>query len=335
MAGDKVVLVIGAGSTYAESILAGFDNSKRPPLNAKFFKLCQSYKYKDFQQVKDYMEEHYKIDITTSNEDYLEKVLVTLYSDSFHSDKDKKAFDTFQTIIRLFNRVLAHRTNAIPVIENSYLFRLLKSYLDKGISPNDITIITFNYDIHIEKVLELLNNKVTESIFCFPSCYKLGISTAQTTSPTKSENSPNLFTLSDKDEGIKVLKMHGSLNWFSNHNSKKLSLKMLLDPNREIYITTRKSIAPDMTFNVKRKRFTFPIIVPPVVHKAGVLHNRLHQVWDQAELALASANQMVIFGYSCPVSDIESANLIERAVRSNTEIRESTTSISQPTSDNY
>jgi hypothetical protein len=62
-------------------------------------------------------------------------------------------------------------------------------------------------------------------------------------------------------------------------------------------------------------KFTFPIVVPPVVHKSGILHNDLKVVWRLAEERLGSADRVIIFGYSCPLNDWESANLVCRAIR--------------------
>ena len=72
-----------------------------------------------------------------------------------------------------------------------------------------------------------------------------------------------------------------------------------------------------MTLDVQsgtRRRFTFPIVVPPVVHKSGILHDEMKPVWSLAEEQLKNADRVIIFGYSCPPNDWESANLICRAL---------------------
>ena len=75
-----------------------------------------------------------------------------------------------------------------------------------------------------------------------------------------------------------------------------------------------------MTLNVapgKRTKFTFPVIVPPVVHKSGILHQSLRPLWQIAEEKLREADRVIVFGYSCPPNDWESANLIARALSAN------------------
>ncbi len=61
--------------------------------------------------------------------------------------------------------------------------------------------------------------------------------------------------------------------------------------------------------------YTLPVIIPPVTHKSSVLHKALDPVWTLAETRLIEADDVVVFGYSCPPLDFESANLMTRAQR--------------------
>jgi hypothetical protein len=61
--------------------------------------------------------------------------------------------------------------------------------------------------------------------------------------------------------------------------------------------------------------YTLPVVVPPVTHKSAVLHEALSDVWKLAEERLVEADNVVVFGYSCPALDFESANLLTRAHR--------------------
>jgi hypothetical protein len=55
------------------------------------------------------------------------------------------------------------------------------------------------------------------------------------------------------------------------------------------------------------------------VHKSGILHEKLKPLWQLAKMSLADADRILIFGYSCPFNDWESANLIAGALSSNRE----------------
>src|SRR4051794_24031807 len=58
---------------------------------------------------------------------------------------------------------------------------------------------------------------------------------------------------------------------------------------------------------------TLPVIIPPVTHKASVIHQDMSAVWQLAEQGLRAADEIVIFGYPCPIADVESANQLRRS----------------------
>lgn len=63
----------------------------------------------------------------------------------------------------------------------------------------------------------------------------------------------------------------------------------------------------------KRHLYTLPVIVPPVSHKSSVLHNAMRELWRLSEQALHEADEIVVFGYSCPPLDFESSNQLRRS----------------------
>ena len=72
-----------------------------------------------------------------------------------------------------------------------------------------------------------------------------------------------------------------------------------------------------MKFSGQRTTYAYPIVIPPVTHKAAILHQDLTNVWSGARDALLTSTDIVVFGYSCPHQDFESANLISRSIRNN------------------
>jgi hypothetical protein len=115
------------------------------------------------------------------------------------------------------------------------------------------------------------------------------------------------------EDCIRLLKLHGSLNWYPTHTSATPSRLAMLNPARRLSVTRRRTIAPDMTLTRKRKVYTLPVVVPPVNHKSSVMPTPLGRVWTLAERRLIDADEIVVFGYSCPALDFESANLLTRA----------------------
>jgi len=101
-----------------------------------------------------------------------------------------------------------------------------------------------------------------------------------------------------------------------------ISKNSILNASRDYLITPRARIVPNLTLTTKRKHYTFPLIIPPVTHKAGILHRDILPLWDKAEVALKAAHRITIFGYSCPEMDFESANLIRRTIHQNKNLDE-------------
>ena len=93
----------------------------------------------------------------------------------------------------------------------------------------------------------------------------------------------------------------------------------MFNPSRTISITRRREIQPTMALqSTQRQMYTLPVVVPPVSHKSSVLHNAMGHLWHTAEQRLRDADELVIFGYSCPASDFESSNQLRRAQRGTT-----------------
>jgi hypothetical protein len=207
---------------------------------------------------------------------------------------------------------------------------MLVRYLSRGVAPQDITIITYNQDLQAEKTLCLLSeagrwSRFASQIFCFPGCYALG--QRNLTQPTGKTPGRQLFKkCRQTDDCVRVLKLHGSLNWYSSHSNPDPSPEEMFDPTRTLSITRRRSIPRDMTISGQKTSHALPVVVPPVTHKSAVLHDDLKDVWRHAEEALRAAKEVVIFGYSCPPLDFESANQLRRTIRE----KEATVSVIDP-----
>jgi hypothetical protein len=194
---------------------------------------------------------------------------------------------------------------------------MIARYLGKGVAPSDLTVITFNQDIQVEKMLHLMStvrrwSHLAEAIFSFPGLYALPEQSDQLTAPDSGE--PVFDVSAPHDQCIRVLKLHGSLNWFSSHRDREPSRSAMFRHDRVIHITTRRTINPDMTLReTHRKMYTLPVIVPPVSHKSSVIHPNVLELWRHSETRLREADELVIVGYSCPALDLESSNQLRRA----------------------
>lgn len=292
----------------------------RPPLDAQFFSVALRQNSHDpsLAEVRRYYRETYGIEICRAEHDSLEQVMASLYPDLFNTALEASALPAFRALLRLFTERLASTTNNLHATQMRYLYRIINNFLWQSVPPQDITIITFNQDIQAEKILERLSlgkrwSNCAERLFAFPSMYAVPRSEwKEITQP--SSKSRDVFTLSQHTECLSVLKLHGSLNWYSTHTTRTPTRQEMLDQDRLLSVTRRRTIDPGMKVRVKQhSRYTFPVVVPPVTHKSSVLPTLLGPVWDLAERRLIEADEIIVFGYSCPALDFESANLLRRA----------------------
>ena len=324
MSEEKVALILGAGATLADGLSKPL--RKQPPLDQGFFANSLRSHASELKEVLDYMQQHYGTNVRESGSDSLERVMAVLYTDVFGGDLEEEAFSALRTLMSVFLRRLATTTGDIEMTKSRLLYRLVVGFLRDGFAPVNVTIITFNQDIQAEKALDAVQRTTTRSrqiVFKFPHCYRLP-GQIRLTSPTRG-GLPTFDVSESEGAGVTLLKLHGSLNWYSTHNTPNPKRGRLFDPARAIGITTRKSIDTSMKLDVTgagRKKFTFPIVVPPVVHKSGILHNSLKPVWALAEERLQTAQRVIIFGYSCPNNDWEAANLVCRSLRANRTLKE-------------
>jgi hypothetical protein len=300
----------------------------RPPLDRRFFSLSHNAGYaSQVQRIGLYMQRTYAVDIRDPLEDSLEQVMGRLYTDLLNPNLEDAARPAFLALIRLFNERLAETTNNIAATQKRFVYRILTYYLSTGTAPGDITILTFNQDLQAEKILELLASKAkwrrsAGEIFNFPGCYGLTVPVHRVTSPTSSSPGELFPNDASVPSCIKVLKLHGSLNWYSTHNSRSPSTTAMFNPSRHLSVTRRRVIYTDMTASgPSRSRYTLPLVIPPVTHKSAVLHDDIKPIWTEAEARLALAEHVVIFGYSCPALDFESSNMLRRSQLSSAHTR--------------
>jgi hypothetical protein len=319
----NLVLIVGAGATVSDVVSRS--KWKKPPLDKGFFFTSNQVNKKRSSPIINYFKNIYQRNITKTEFDSLEAVMAVIYSDLYEPNLESNAAKVFRDLIYLFNKRLAETTNNLKATKKRNLYRILCHYFLRGFEPNNINIITFNQDLEIEKILYEIQNVKRWSkkfdIFNFPYCYNIDITYERVTAPKIQES--ELFKARYKSSNtISVLKLHGSLNWYSKHNTPNLSPNAMFNPKRKINITRRKKLQPEMKLTLPRRAYyTFPLIVPPVTHKSVILNESIRPIWAKAEESLMKADEIMIFGYSCPPMDFESSNLIERAIKANNNYR--------------
>ena len=310
----NLVFLLGAGSTAAEA--TSLSDRRRPPLDAGFFRVASRTDPKDTANIQQHIWKHYGVDICARDHDFLEQVVAMVYTDSFHPTIGQESFEIFRDLVRLYSRRIASTTNPISPKTRSFLFRMIARFLESGLSTSQITFVTYNQDIQIEKALDLFTQIRKYDNFApflsFPQCYGI-----RPRDVTRSSDVPYFPPSTGDEGGPRVLKLHGSLNWYSTHTSPNPLKNQLFNPKRGLQVSASLDLDPYVELMGRKDKWTFPVVVPPITHKAAIFHNAMGGIWRQAETALSAASDIVIFGYSCPPTDAESSNMLARALSRN------------------
>ncbi len=180
---------------------------------------------------------------------------------------------TNEAFLADLNEVIRWWLSGLKVNPRGSLSTIVESVLASGGTEK---IITFNYDTLIEECFERRDVNVDEVLD---------------------------LTRLQKGRGAKyfspyLLKMHGSVNWASERAA---YMDTLLSP--------RTPSKPDgLKFRVaaKRERLAeseIAVIVPPVPGKNVGQVRELATIWEKAFKYLSNAQEIVVFGYSCPETD--------------------------------
>lgn len=306
----KTVILLGAGISRA----AGGSKplAQRPPLDADFFHIARAAERRGHDEVIGALTGLVG-DYTHTLMSSLEASAAYLYLKAVDSPSGSAYHKGFLDLLKLLTVVLAKTTNNLSMGPRSIFYRFLLSELKKVDKPENLTIITFNYDLLAERTLDEIASKNGNHIFSMPGCYRLN-DIAQFTHI----NGFSTFNNIEKSHrGVPVLKLHGSMNWQSKHNSAEPNPSALFSPSRALHITNSPDVATSLSVKRKRRIYMKPIIVPPVSGKRNMMHNSMTGLWKIASKALQKADRVVVAGYSCPPLDLEARILLSENLRLN------------------
>jgi len=108
-------------------------------------------------------------------------------------------------------------------------------------------------------------------------------------------------------ETYKLLKLHGSINWYYSAAKEKTT--------EQIYLF--KSSKEEE----KNLKDLVPVIIPPVLDKTGFFrHSTIKSMWNEAKNLLKEAKKVYIIGYSIPQTDLTVKFMLQSYISENCEI---------------
>lgn len=313
-----IVFLVGAGATLAEALPGHPTQADTPPLDATFFHLCSKAAYDGKSQLRRYLKSQYGIDPLDGGFG-MEEVFNIVYADARSGTPSPGCIDAYWALLGMYRDTIAHTTNRLTGTSRAGIGFLLRFFARKG--ERDFTFVTFNQDLVIEKAIDAA--KKTQRYGSLPwdinNAYEIRFSGVHTVSrqsrlPFHSEGSP-------LPKPIHVLKLHGSLNWVYRVRSAADAKNSLRSARGDLKLLNEQTILSrvyDGTGN--RRTPLLPFIVPPVYEKSAHIRDVVQPAWDSARQALRTADELVIFGYSCPAADQAARNMIKNAFHHNSSV---------------
>jgi hypothetical protein len=177
-------------------------------------------------------------------------------------------------------------------IRQKQLAHAYRTFARAFIKPDDV-IITFNYDIEIERALKEYNKWEIGDGYGFDVC---------------AASTPRSLT--------RVLKLHGSTNWFGSRFGGTLGFGQISSP-----IEGERPFIPDEEFHVFQYQGIRDTQSRPKIQLFATLLTREEKInpswspwwntlWDQASEALAVSDEIYVLGYSLPEADTHPRDLI-------------------------
>lgn len=291
----KRIIFLGAGASAAEGA----------PVQSKLFKEYFNHCLVNGISIDEHLTKYFKsfwnIDITRGN---INNILFPTFEEAlgilelakqrqegfkgYYSTANSNSIDhTIEDLILLISQVLEWKLQN----NNKYHTELVNKLIDLGYYT-ETSFISLNYDILIDNAITLRVDAVDLDYGIDLMNYKF----------------EHAWYPPDVSRSIKLLKIHGSLNWLYCPICKKVEIT-----------PKEKGVTQLLDRNNSRKRCRLcdgrysPILIPPTYFK--VMSNPyLIQIWNHAEDLLRECEEIVFCGYSMPDADIHVKYLIKRGL---------------------
>jgi hypothetical protein len=261
------------------------------------------------------MKNTYGIDPTTAGLG-MEEVFNYLYADALSAAPPEGSVEAYWSLIRMYAAAITRTTNVLNGRSRSGAGALIRFLWRRG--QHDLTIVTFNQDLVIENAIEeaIGTTRYASIPWGIPNCYSTefeDLYSARSGAHFSTEN----------DQSIKVLKLHGSLNWVYRARSAEDAKNAIRQPTGAPGCLLRRQVPVELRSRGERRSVhLLPLIVPPIYEKSAHLRNQLESVWRAAESAFSSAQRVIVFGYSFPGADFAAMSMVRRAFMGNDELSE-------------
>jgi hypothetical protein len=268
---NKTLIILGAGASRGASFVKDI-TKVLPPLDIDFFQhIARMTPNKTTKDLIEFIREEYGTESGLSMEHFFSEAD---YTNRFHQELniDKGP------LIKKYEKALNNFYQALPKLLNITTSDACEyhSLLASLLHTRD-SVISFNYDCLMDTALKNNANKRWDP---GKKGYGFDINSGSHFWRDHSRGRP-------VQESLKLLKMHGSLNWKKNDDD---SISLVEDPKEVKDLS--KSIVPPTWFK--------DLTIAPY-----------NDIWKEARKQVRRSQIMVIIGYSVPATDLFSKSLLK------------------------
>ncbi len=339
---DKIVYILGAG----------FSMDSGAPSQAKLieeiFKLKTTYSKSNSYQVRNWVskfDSFLKTSLFVTEKEKKHYTLEDVFTPIDRSIAESVSFRNhtpkqLAELRDIFNRLIILAVRS--AIESSkkdqktidlfakHIVKLSKIRLTDEKSDG-VSVITTNWDIMLDNSAhQIISKEVKPKGLKFSGvvdycCY---ISSLE-----KDDDSikPGLYAIGKGRYNVKILKLHGSLNWMQCQRCQRLYVKYYEHWNGGYIFDKKYCRHCESNFGEKNKDANLlatNLIMPTFLKNLSNVQNKL--IWQNAGIELAEASKVVFLGYSLPQADFEFKQLLSRMIRKDAKIESVLTTPDNP-----
>jgi hypothetical protein len=265
-----------------------------PPLDATFFRRAARHAPKTvLEQVVSQGKAVGQLDLFRDDPPVsLEEHLGRLYFELQNTGTDV-ARQAYFELVGLYHRELLKTTNWM-IGRSGPMKKLLVAELRAG---RQISIVTFNHDLLAENALSLLPTHWFPSRWCISHAYGIGgVEQIANSDAEFDSDCPG-----DESLHIPVLKLHGSANWVFRTRDPYPPGNFGRGSRRKLFLWTNKMLPDRIGVKLRtqgpgRDWYLWPLIVPPIYEKHGLIRHELERVWRKAGSTIEEADRVIFWG---------------------------------------
>ena len=241
----------------------------------------------------------------------MEEVFNYIYADVFSAETPPPgSLNAYWELLRMYNAAIAKTTNNLDPKSRFGVSALIKRLYSFN-NDRRFTFVTFNHDLLIEKSLERLSHSETYKNIPWnlSQAYNIGFEGYR-----KVRGQPRVFRMNGSRESVRILKLHGSLNWVYRVKSGTDPKNSIRNPSTIPHCVNSQKIRTSLSQKIGNRRYKLvPLIVPPIYEKSSKNQTILGPLWQAASDALRSADEIIVFGYSFPDADVSAKALLRKS----------------------